>query len=86
MYVCIFFNPRLGNGQKAIKDLPVEVKLPQLPNLKEGDARIVGVACGSRHSFVWTDAGQAFSFGNNFYAQLGYDFQRADFKEHQVTR
>ncbi|XP_075899954.1 uncharacterized protein LOC142899910 isoform X4 [Nelusetta ayraudi] len=76
---------QLGNGQKAIKDLPVEVKLPQPPNLKGGDARIVGVACGSRHSFLWTDAGQAFSFGNNFYAQLGYDFQRADFKEHQLA-
>lgn len=88
MHVCVcvyLFNPRLGNGQKAIKDLPVEVKLPKPPNLKGGDARIVGVACGSRHSFLWTDAGQAFSFGNNFYAQLGYDFQRADFKEHQVT-
>lgn len=88
--MCVFFNPRLGNGEKAVKDLPVEVLLPQPTNLKGGDAdlsdnHIVGVACGSRHSFVWTAAGQAFSFGNNFYAQLGYDFQRADFKEHQVT-
>lgn len=88
MYV---FCPRLGDGQKAIKDRPVEVKLPQRLNLKGPDAdlngiNIVGVACGSRHSFIWSDIGQAFSFGNNFYAQLGYDFQRADFKEHQVRR
>lgn len=84
--MCVFvcFNYRLGNGEKAVKNLPVEVKLPT-SNLDGGNARIVGVACGSRHSFVWTDAGQAFSFGNNFYAQLGYDFQTADFKEHQVT-
>lgn len=82
MCVCIFFNYRLGNGEKAVKNLPVEVELPT-SNLNGGS--IVGVACGSRHSFVWTDAGLAFSFGNNFYAQLGYDFQTADFKEHQVT-
>lgn len=50
------------------------------------EVKIVGVACGSRHSFIWTETGQAYSFGNNFYAQLGYDFQRADFKEHQVWR
>lgn len=84
--VCIYFVIyRLGDGEKAIKNLPIEVKLPT-PNVKGGNAHIVGVACGSRHSFVWTDAGQAFSFGNNFYAQLGYDFQTAAFKEHQVTQ
>lgn len=72
-----------------MRDQPVEVKLPQQVAVKGSDAdvddiNIVGVACGSRHSVIWTDAGQAYSFGNNFYAQLGYDFQRADFKEHQV--
>lgn len=80
---------RLGDGERAVKDQPVEVKLPQELNVKGSDAdvdvvNIVGVACGSRHSFIWTETGQAYSFGNNFYAQLGYDFQRADFKEHQV--
>ncbi|XP_076586672.1 uncharacterized protein LOC143320700 [Chaetodon auriga] len=80
---------QLGDGQRAVRDRPVEVKLPQEVRIKGsdadvGDINIVGVACGSRHSFIWTDTGQAYSFGNNFYAQLGYDFQRADFKEHQV--
>lgn len=87
---CVFcFFSRLGDGERAIKDQPVEVKLPQELNFKGSDphvddVNIVGVACGSRHSFIWTETGQAYSFGNNFYAQLGYDFQRADFKEHQV--
>lgn len=68
---------------------PVEVTLPLELNVKGNHpdvngVSIVGVACGSRHSFIWTETGQAYSFGNNFYAQLGYDFQRADFKEHQV--
>lgn len=80
---------RLGDGERTLKDKPVEIKLPQELNARGCDAHlddvnIVGVACGSRHSFLWTDAGQACSFGNNFYAQLGYDFQRADFKENQV--
>ncbi|XP_044052620.1 E3 ubiquitin-protein ligase HERC2-like [Siniperca chuatsi] len=81
---------QLGDGERAVKDQPVKVKLPQELNVKGGDAdvdvaNIVGVACGSRHSFIWTETGQAYSFGNNFYAQLGYDFQRADFKEHQLA-
>ena len=53
-------------------------------DLRVGGVSVVGVACGSRHSFVWTDTGQAYSFGNNFYAQLGYDFKRPDYKENQV--
>nr|XP_043881120.1 ultraviolet-B receptor UVR8-like [Solea senegalensis] len=79
---------QLGDGQREVKDHPVEVKLPQEVKVKGSDMdvdNIVGVACGSRHSFIWTQTGQAYSFGNNFYAQLGYDFQRADFKEHQLA-
>lgn len=84
-----FFFPRLGNGERAVKKQPVEVKLPQELNVRgshlDGNfANVVGIACGSRHSFIWTETGQVYSFGNNFYAQLGYDFQRADFKENQV--
>ena len=72
-----------------MKDQAVEVKLPQELNVEGshinvGVVNIVGVACGSRHSLIWTETGLAYGFGNNFYAQLGYDFQRADFKEHQV--
>ncbi|XP_026198771.1 RCC1 and BTB domain-containing protein 2-like [Anabas testudineus] len=79
---------QLGDGERTVKDHPVEVKLTQELNVTGSAAdvnvNIVGVACGSRHSFIWTETGQAYSFGNNFYAQLGYDFQKADFKEHQV--
>ncbi|KAK2902230.1 hypothetical protein Q8A73_011976 [Channa argus] len=79
---------QLGDGERKVKKQPVEIRLPQEINVKGSDANmkvsnIVGVACGSRHSFIWTETGQAYSFGNNFYAQLGYDFQWADFKEHQ---
>ncbi|XP_034398310.1 probable E3 ubiquitin-protein ligase HERC1 isoform X3 [Cyclopterus lumpus] len=81
---------QLGDGERAVKDQPVEVKLQQELNVKGSDAdvdlvNIVGVACGSRHSFIWTEAGQGYSFGNNFYAQLGYDVQKLDFKDHQLA-
>ncbi|CAL8250691.1 unnamed protein product [Boreogadus saida] len=80
---------QLGDGGKTVKDQPVEVILPKQQagvgcDLHVGGVSVVGVACGSRHSFVWTDTGQAYSFGNNFYAQLGYDFKRPDYKENQV--
>lgn len=47
--------------------------------------KIRGITCGTRHSFVWTQDGDCFSFGNNYSAQLGYDFRKPDFKENQVT-
>ncbi|XP_047448526.1 probable E3 ubiquitin-protein ligase HERC2 isoform X1 [Mugil cephalus] len=83
-------NGQLGDGEKTVKDHPVEVALPRELNVHGSHAdvdvvNIVGVACGSRHTFIWTETGLAFSFGNNYYAQLGYDFQRADFKEHQLA-
>ncbi|CAL8346786.1 unnamed protein product [Lota lota] len=81
---------QLGDGEKTVKDQPVEVTLPKQQDgagcdLHVGGVTVVGVACGSRHSFVWTNTGQAYSFGNNFYAQLGYDFKRPDYKENQLT-
>ncbi|XP_068167294.1 uncharacterized protein [Antennarius striatus] len=83
---------QLGDGEKAIKKRPVRVALPRRRPEETGcdaeeeeEVDVAGVSCGSRHSFLWTKNGQAFSFGNNFYAQLGYDFQRADFKEHQLA-
>jgi alpha-tubulin suppressor-like RCC1 family protein len=42
------------------------------------------MSCGARHSFIWTNNGYCYSFGNNFNAQLGYNFSKADFKENQV--
>ena len=46
--------------------------------------QIKGMACGARHSFFWTTDGQCYSFGNNFNAQLGYNFSKTDFKDNQV--
>ena len=45
---------------------------------------VAGVACGGRHTFIWLDNGHMYSFGNNYFAQLGYDFRIKKYKENQV--
>ncbi|XP_035234359.1 probable E3 ubiquitin-protein ligase HERC2 [Anguilla anguilla] len=78
---------QLGNGERNMRDRPSEVFLPPGGSGADGGraAEVAGVACGSRHTFIWTPSGEAFSFGNNFYAQLGHDFRKMDFKENQLV-
>ncbi|KAG5841068.1 hypothetical protein ANANG_G00195650 [Anguilla anguilla] len=78
---------QLGNGERDMRDRPSEVFLPPGGSGADGGraAEVAGVACGSRHTFIWTPSGEAFSFGNNFYAQLGHDFRKMDFKENQLV-
>ncbi|XP_028406964.1 uncharacterized protein LOC114529378 [Dendronephthya gigantea] len=68
---------QLGNGTclTTIKPMLVPLKL---------NGNIQDMACGARHSFIWTNTGYCYSFGNNFNAQLGYNFSKADFKENQL--
>jgi alpha-tubulin suppressor-like RCC1 family protein len=75
-----------NSGQLGIGDTKTTIQ-PHLVQLgvKPG-TRIRGVICGTRHTFIWTEEGECFSFGNNFSAQLGYDFRKPDFKENQVGR
>ena len=77
----IFSRPvfRLGNGKKDAAQGAVRVALDNPPR-----AVIKGVACGGRHTFIWLDNGKLFCFGNNFFAQLGYDFDVATYKNNQV--
>ncbi|OWF41330.1 uncharacterized protein LOC110462625 isoform X2 [Mizuhopecten yessoensis] len=51
---------------------------------RAGRPEVVGVACGGRHSMVVFSNGQVYSFGNNFYAQLGYNFREKNYKENQI--
>ncbi|XP_070542168.1 uncharacterized protein [Ptychodera flava] len=48
---------------------------PQRVYLSEQRVKVKGVACGSRHTIVWLENGKCYSFGNNYNAQLGYDFK-----------
>ena len=68
---------QLGNGTCSTTIKPMLVPLTL-------DSKIQGMSCGARHSFIWTNNGYCYSFGNNFNAQLGYNFSKADFKENQV--
>ncbi|XP_022105615.1 X-linked retinitis pigmentosa GTPase regulator-like isoform X2 [Acanthaster planci] len=71
---------QLGCGDKETHLTPQRVRLP-------GEAKaspIKGLACGSRHSVLWLENGLCFSWGNNFYAQLAYDFRIENYKDNQV--
>lgn len=69
---------RLGCGDKGTHALPQKVLIPST------NSSLVGVACGGRHTIWWTENGRCYSSGNNFYAQLGYDFRVPNYKENQV--
>ena len=70
---------QLGNGTSETCLVPHPVKIGVA-----GMFQFKGITCGTRHSFVWTKDGDCYSFGNNYSAQLGYDFRKPDFKENQV--
>jgi alpha-tubulin suppressor-like RCC1 family protein len=69
---------QLGNGTCVTTIKPTLVPMTL-------DGKVQGMSCGARHSFIWTVNGYCYSFGNNFNAQLGYNFSKADFKENQVS-
>ena len=68
---------QLGNNTSKTVHKPMPIAL-------KAKTQIKGMACGARHSFFWTTDGQCYSFGNNFNAQLGYNFAKTDFKDNQV--
>ena len=74
---------RLGTGDTDARSAPT---LIQLYSLQRHNPSIAGVACGGRHTFAWLSNGHVFSFGNNFCAQLGYDFRIKNYKENQVQQ
>jgi len=79
MYTYDFF--RLGGNDLTTHLSPQKTCV--YPGQDQGP-EIAGVACGGRHTMVWLDNGQVFTFGNNFNAQLGFDFRERKHKENQV--
>lgn len=74
---------RLGTNVKELQWQPERVHLYDNNPVTLPD--VAGVACGGRHSMVWLSNGNVFSFGNNFHAQLGYDYRSKNYKENQVN-
>ncbi|ESO88108.1 hypothetical protein LOTGIDRAFT_165845 [Lottia gigantea] len=68
---------QLGIGSTQSSFRPVQVHL-------QIDDPIAGLSCGYRHTMIWCDSGRVYSFGNNFFAQLGYDFEDERYKENQL--
>ncbi|QDZ21158.1 RCC1 -like regulator of chromosome condensation protein [Chloropicon primus] len=57
----------LASGSRSTATVPERLKgEPFGPGSK-----VVGVACGSWHSFAWLESGELFAWGDNSYGQLG---------------
>jgi alpha-tubulin suppressor-like RCC1 family protein len=77
-----FLFSRVGCGDQDSHDEPICIKL--YAN-QQRPPEIKGVACGWRHTFILLENGNLFSYGNNQYAQLGYDPRIKEFRENQVS-
>ncbi|CAH1254302.1 HERC6 [Branchiostoma lanceolatum] len=71
---------QLGCGDKETRLRPTRIYLTDSQELPD----IAGVTCGSRHSIAWLTNGNCYSFGNNYYAQLAYNFRIQNYKENQL--
>jgi len=58
---------QLGHGDTQDRLRPARLCLPVF-----GDARVVLVACGNRHTLAVTGGGRVYSCGDSFYGQLGH--------------
>ncbi|XP_060064104.1 uncharacterized protein LOC132544517 isoform X2 [Ylistrum balloti] len=79
--------PRRVDLMSVAQDTVVSDRLQVIQNKlaqRTSPPEVVDVACGGRHSMVVFNNGQVYSFGNNFYAQLGYNFREKNFKENQT--
>ncbi|CAL1545062.1 unnamed protein product [Lymnaea stagnalis] len=70
-------------GSRESSDGQSIVRLTLVPPPPD-DATVVSVACGYRHTMIVMDNGHVYACGNNFYAQLGYDFRKETYKENQT--
>ncbi|XP_060563463.1 X-linked retinitis pigmentosa GTPase regulator-like isoform X2 [Ruditapes philippinarum] len=75
-----------NSGQLGTNDITTKLEPQRLPLYTNQDTipNVAGVSCGGRHTMVWLENGNVFSFGNNFHAQLGYDFRQKNYKENQT--
>ncbi|CAH1796404.1 unnamed protein product [Owenia fusiformis] len=73
---------QLGCGDTRPREKPEKVRL--YSKKSKNTPQVCQVACGGRHTFIVMENGHMFSFGNNFYAQLGYDFRIKKYKSNQV--
>ncbi|XP_070212798.1 uncharacterized protein [Littorina saxatilis] len=70
---------QLGCGDQQPRWQPTAMTL----SIPKG-SRVRTCACGSRHTMLLLDNGHVYSVGNNFYAQLGYNFREKNYKENQI--
>lgn len=55
----------IGNSSLQSSSSPILVSKPSKMN------RPMGIACGASHTLIYTDDGEAYSWGDGFYGALG---------------
>jgi len=69
---------RLGTGALSSESVPREI------SLRLEDDSIVGLACGSQHTILWTKEGLCYGFGSNAHSQLPINTNNDGYKQNQV--
>jgi len=65
---------RLGHGGEEDEDAEDEENDELVPRLVEAlvGEKLIAAAASTRHTVVWTDTGELFTFGNGNYGQLSH--------------
>lgn len=74
-----FLKKRLGLGSNVTEYIPAKVLLPGFNN-----SGIQKLSCGNRHVILLFSDGTCYGWGNNFNAQLSYDYLQEDYKKNLV--
>jgi alpha-tubulin suppressor-like RCC1 family protein len=61
---------QLGHGDNEIRNIPTEI--PRGENGLSEDVRIIGASYGSDHTVLLSDDGRIWTFGDNYFGQLGH--------------
>ncbi|XP_014498590.1 ultraviolet-B receptor UVR8 isoform X1 [Vigna radiata var. radiata] len=76
---------RIGSGSEKDELFPVQLKFGNAnPNGTQDTVKIVGIAAGAYHSLALAEDGAVWSWGYNFYGQLGTNGEKSHDKEYEV--
>lgn len=73
---------RLGTGALESQYEPTKISIP----IDIEQTPITGVACGARHTVLWTSDGLCYGFGSNTYYQLPIKTDESHHVENQVSQ
>ncbi|KAG2400117.1 Ultraviolet-B receptor UVR8 Protein UV-B RESISTANCE 8 RCC1 domain-containing protein [Vigna angularis] len=76
---------RIGSGSETDELFPVQLKFGNAnPNGTQDTVKVVGIAAGAYHSLALAEDGAVWSWGYNFYGQLGTNGEKSHDNEYEV--